>query len=78
MAKRSYFKKQALEISFEAGIKHALCLCGQSQKFPLCDGSHKGTDKKPYKFTLTKAEKINVCQCAKSKKLPHCDGSHLQ
>jgi len=64
-------------MSFEADIKYALCLCGLSKKFPLCDGSHRTTGKKPFKFTLTKAKEINVCQCAKSKRLPYCDGSHL-
>ena len=63
---------------FEADTKHALCLCGQSKKFPLCDGNHKSTDKKPFKFTLTKDEEINVCQCGRLKKLPHCDGSHFK
>lgn len=28
------------------------CSCGQSIKQPFCDGSHKGTDFKPYKFTV--------------------------
>ena len=74
----SYFKNQPQAIFFNADIKHALCLCGKSIKFPKCDGSHKGTRKKPYKFTLSKAEEINVCQCGKSKNLPHCDGSHLK
>jgi len=73
-----HFKDQPLSMTFEADKKHALCLCGESNKFPLCDGRHKTIDKKPFKFTLTKAEEIHVCQCGKSKKLPHCDGSHLQ
>lgn len=64
-------------MSFQADIKYALCLCGESKKFPMCDGSHKSTEKKPYKFTLAKAEEINICQCGKSKKLPYCDGSHF-
>ena len=74
----SNFKDQPSSIFFEADTKHDLCLCGESKKFPMCDGSHRGIDKKPFKFTLTKAEEINVCQCGKSKRLPHCDGSHFQ
>lgn len=62
---------------FEADVTHALCICGESKQFPLCDGNHKRIGKKPYKFTLRKAEEIDVCQCGRSKKLPYCDGSHL-
>ena len=29
------------------------CSCGKSKKSPLCDGAHKGTECKPYKFTVT-------------------------
>jgi CDGSH-type Zn-finger protein len=28
------------------------CSCGMSLKQPLCDNSHKGTDFKPFKFTI--------------------------
>ena len=74
----SSFKNQPQNIFFEADTKYALCLCGDSKIFPKCDGSHRGTEKKPFKFTLSKAEEINVCQCGKSRTLPHCDGSHLK
>ena len=29
------------------------CSCGKSNNQPFCDGSHKGTDFTPVKFTLT-------------------------
>lgn len=43
----------------------------------MCDGAHRGTDKKPIKFYVEKDEEVNLCQCSRSKRLPYCDGSHL-
>ena len=73
----SNFKNEPLSVFLEANTRYALCLCGNSKAFPMCDGSHRGSDKKPCKFTLEKSSEINLCQCGKSKKLPYCDGSHL-
>ena len=35
-------------INIENGKKYAWCNCGQSKKQPFCDGSHKGTEFKPF------------------------------
>ena len=74
----SNFKNGPLSMHFKPHIKYALCLCGESKTFPMCDATHKKGEKKPYKFTLDKEETINLCQCGKSKVLPHCDGSHFK
>lgn len=52
------------------------CACGLSKKQPFCDGSHKGTDLTPLKFTVATAEKKFLCGCKASKNKPFCDGTH--
>lgn len=52
------------------------CACGQSKKQPFCDGSHKGTEFTPKKFSVTQAETKRLCGCKHSKNAPFCDGSH--
>lgn len=54
------------------------CSCGQSQNQPFCDGSHKGTDFQPQKFTLEEKQKIALCLCKHSANPPFCDGTHAQ
>jgi len=51
------------------------CSCGQSLKQPFCDGSHQGTDFKPFKFTIEERVKdIKLCGCKLTSKRPFCDG----
>ena len=52
------------------------CACGKSKTQPLCDGSHKGTDFEPLKFTITEKKTYSLCGCKKTKNPPYCDGSH--
>lgn len=52
------------------------CACGLSKKQPFCDGSHKGGEFTPSKFTVTKAEKLALCGCKRTKSPPFCDGTH--
>jgi len=52
------------------------CACGLSAKQPMCDGTHKGTDFAPVKFTITEKKKVALCQCKHTANKPFCDGSH--
>ena len=52
------------------------CACGRSKNQPFCDGSHKGSDFTPVKFSLAKAEKVWLCGCKRTGKKPMCDGTH--
>ena len=52
------------------------CSCGKSKKQPFCDGSHKGTQFKPYPFLIDEKKKVPLCQCKHTKNAPFCDGAH--
>lgn len=52
------------------------CSCGQSAKQPYCDGSHKGSDFTPVKFTVDETKKVALCLCKHTNNKPFCDGSH--
>ena len=63
-------------VSLKAGKKYAWCTCKFSKDQPWCDGSHKGTDKRPMVFTADKDEDVLLCACKETKSGPYCDGSH--
>lgn len=52
------------------------CACGKSKSQPFCDGSHKGTDFEPVKFTITEKKTYSLCGCKQTKAPPFCDSSH--
>jgi len=63
-------------IEVKAGETKHLCACGLSQNMPFCDGTHRGTGKKPVSHTFEKDQTAYICGCGKSKSSPFCDGSH--
>jgi CDGSH-type Zn-finger protein len=65
-----------IAINAEAGETYWWCRCGLSRQQPLCDGSHKGTQYAPLKFTATDAGQVWLCVCKKTASPPFCDGSH--
>jgi CDGSH-type Zn-finger protein len=63
-------------VEVEAGKSYFWCACGQSAKQPFCDGSHKGTEFTPVKYTAEASKKVFFCGCKHTAKAPLCDGSH--
>jgi len=63
-------------VDLKAGESVWWCACGRSKNQPFCDGSHKGTELKPVKFTADKDDRYFFCQCKRTAKPPLCDGSH--
>ena len=56
--------------------KHAWCRCGASARYPLCDGTHRGSAVTPLKIVLEEAKTVVWCACGKSGNAPFCDGTH--
>ena len=69
-------QKSPYAIEVEAGKSYFWCACGQSSKQPFCDGSHKGTNFTPVKYTSETDSKVFFCGCKATGKAPVYDGSH--
>ena len=66
----------SMPVEVEKGKDYFWCSCGHSSKQPFCDGSHKGTDFKPVKYTAAEDGKVFFCACKQTANAPKCDGSH--
>ena len=71
IAQKAPFPVEVIE-----GKTYFWCACGKSQKQPFCDGSHKGSEFSPVKYTAEADKKVFFCGCKHSDKSPLCDGSH--
>jgi len=67
---------QPLPVEVEAGKDYFWCSCGKSAKQPFCDGSHKGSEFTPVKYTAEKDGRVFFCGCKETKNAPLCDGTH--
>ncbi|MGC6488717.1 MAG: CDGSH iron-sulfur domain-containing protein [Planctomycetota bacterium] len=56
--------------------KHAWCRCAKSGRYPLCDGTHRGSDVQPLKVVFEEARTVSWCGCGRTGDAPFCDGSH--
>ncbi|WP_035513851.1 CDGSH iron-sulfur domain-containing protein [Pseudohaliea rubra] len=65
-----------IPVELEAGRDYFWCACGRSASQPFCDGSHRGTDITPVKYTAAAAGKVFFCTCKATGDVPRCDGSH--
>ncbi len=71
-------QKSPYAVEVEAGKTYYWCACGKSVKQPFCDGSHKGSEFAPVKYTASQSTTIFFCGCKHTHKAPLCDGSHLK
>lgn len=69
-------QKAPFPVEVEEGKNYFWCSCGQSKNQPFCDGSHKGTEFSPVKYTAEASKKVFFCGCKHSSKQPLCDGAH--
>jgi nitrite reductase/ring-hydroxylating ferredoxin subunit/CDGSH-type Zn-finger protein len=65
-----------IAVELEAGRDYFYCTCGRSNKQPFCDGSHQGTEFKPFKFNSEESGERLLCRCKQTGNPPYCDGSH--
>ena len=65
-----------IAIELEEGKNYAWCTCGLSEKQPLCDGKHSGTEYRPQILKAEKSETKYFCACKATANGPFCDGSH--
>ena len=56
-------KKKFSKLDVVSGKSYFLCQCGQSTKFPLCDGSHKNTSFSPEKYVASANTSVIICGC---------------
>jgi CDGSH-type Zn-finger protein len=69
-------QKAPFAMPVEAGKSYFWCSCGQSKNQPYCDGSHKGSEFSPVKFTAEETKTVYMCGCKQTKNAPFCDGAH--
>jgi len=69
-------QKAPFPIEMKEGETKFWCACGLSTNQPFCDGSHKGTEFVPQKFTAERDGTFFFCGCKGSERMPLCDGSH--
>jgi CDGSH iron-sulfur domain-containing protein 3 len=76
MTKGAVAGRQPMPIDVEAGKDYFWCACGQSKNQPFCDGSHKGSEFTPVKWSAEASGTKWFCSCKQTNGVPMCDGSH--
>ena len=56
-------ERKFTKLDVVSGKSYFICQCGQSAKYPLCDGSHKDTSFSPEKFVASANTSVSVCGC---------------
>ena len=52
------------------------CRCGLSERQPLCDGAHRGSQFVPQRFELDEPRRVFLRGCKRTAGAPYCDGTH--
>ena len=76
MSKGQIAASTPFPLAVEAGRDYYWCACGRSRSQPLCDGSHKGSEFTPIKYTAAEAKTVYFCGCKQTANAPLCDGTH--
>ena len=76
MNKPEIAAKAPFVVDVEKGKDYWWCACGRSKSQPFCDGSHKGTEFTPMKYTADETRTAYFCACKQTKNAPFCDGTH--
>ena len=72
-------QKSPYKVKVEKDKTYFWCACGESQKQPFCDGSHKREGSfKSVKYLAKSNKVIFFCGCKLTKNPPFCDNSHLK
>ena len=76
MSKGEVAAKTPYAVAVEVGKDYFWCACGKSKTQPFCDGSHRGSEFRPLRYTAEKDETKYFCGCKQTIGQPFCDGSH--
>lgn len=76
MNKANIASKTPFAVEVEKGKDYYWCACGLSKSQPFCDGSHKGGEFAPTKFTAEESQTVYFCGCKQSGNGVRCDGTH--
>ena len=58
--------------------KYAWCRCARSARYPMCDGTHRGSENTPLKVIFDAPRTVAWCACGRSQTIPFCDGTHAK
>jgi CDGSH-type Zn-finger protein len=76
MSKPAIAAKNPFAVEVETGKDYYWCSCGKSKSQPFCDGSHKGSEFNPLKYTASESKTVYFCGCKNSSNGALCDGTH--